>query len=335
MPNRAATSSDAIATHPPSSPISVPIAVPIPIVDFAGFRQGSEAQQQAIAQQVRQACQDVGFFYLQQSGMPPELIERLFEQSRAFFALPLQVKNQIPWPSPECNCGYIGMQTQHLDPSGAGDLMEAYNIGLLQPGAEEKWLPDQTELNQTLLEFYRVGGEVCGQIMQAFALAFGLPSNYFEPQHDRHYSTVRLLHYPPVSEAVEPGSIRAGAHSDYGTITLLFQDSVGGLEILHNGAWIAAPYAPGTVVVNTGDLMERWTNNLFRSTKHRVVVPPRPAAYRSRYSITFFYRPNIDANVTCLEPCQSPQHPALYPPTTTREHLISCLRASYQVDNQD
>ncbi|MGF1516134.1 MAG: isopenicillin N synthase family dioxygenase [Elainellaceae cyanobacterium] len=303
----------------------------IPIVDFAGFQTGSESEKHAIAQQVQQACRDVGFLYLKHHGVSPELSAQLFTRSQAFFDLPLSVKNQIPWPSPECNCGYIAMQQQHLDPRGGADLMEAYNIGLLQPGADEKWLPDQQALNETLLEFYRVGGEVCGQIMQAFALAYGLPQSYFEPQHDRHYSTVRLLHYPPVEDDVEPGTVRAGAHSDYGTITLLFQDDVGGLEILHGGEWISAPHIPGTVIVNTGDLMERWTNNQLRSTKHRVVVPPRPAAERSRYSVIYFYRPNIDAQVVCLEPCQTPEQPAIYAPTTTKAHLIDCLRASYQV----
>lgn len=309
--------------------------LPIPVVDFAGFRNGDERSKRAIAQQIHQACRDVGFLYLRHHGFATELVDRLFAQARVFFDLPLEVKNQIPWTTPECNCGYIPMQTQHLDPRGAADLMEAYNIGLLQPGADQQWLPDQTELNQTLLEFYRVGGEVCSQIMHAFALAFGLPETDFDSQHDSHYSTVRLLHYPPVEQAIEAGTMRAGAHSDYGTITLLFQDDVGGLEIWHDGFWIPAPYIPGTVIVNTGDLMERWTNNVFRSTKHRVVVPAWPAASRSRYSMTFFYRPNIDAEVACLQACQSPQHPALYAPVTTQEHLINCLRESYQVSDEE
>ncbi|MEL6381517.1 MAG: 2-oxoglutarate and iron-dependent oxygenase domain-containing protein [Cyanobacteria bacterium J06626_18] len=327
--------SDNAASSPGPAAQQAPSNLPIPVVDFAAFQQGNEATKRAIAQQVQQACQNVGFLYLKHHGIAPELVERLFRQAKAFFKLPLAIKNQIPWTTPECNCGYIPMQTQHLDPTGAADLMEAYNIGLRQPGADAKWLPEQTELNQALLEFYQAGGEVCGQVMQAFALAFDLPETHFDAQHDSHYSTVRLLHYPAVAKDIEPGTIRAGAHSDYGTITLLFQDDVGGLEIWHDGSWTPAPYIPGTVVVNTGDLMERWTNNSFRSTKHRVVVLPWPAAVRSRYSMTFFYRPNIDAEVVCLQPCHSPQQPALYPPTTTREHLISCLRNSYQLGNEE
>lgn len=305
----------------------------IPVIDFAAYQSGDRSTRQQVADQIRHACTNVGFLYLKNHGVSQSLIDRLFAESKQFFDLPTEVKNQIPWDSPECNCGYIGMQMQHLDPSDAGDLMEAYNIGLLQPRANEKWLPNQLTLNQALLEFYRVSTAVCQQIMGAFALSLGLPESFFEPTHDQHYSTVRLLHYPPAPATVIPGQIRAGAHSDYGTITLLFQDDVGGLEILHDGVWLPAPYIPGTAIVNTGDLMERWTNDAFRSTKHRVVVPPEPAARRSRYSATFFYRPNIDAEIVCLEPCCQPGHAPLYPPTTTREHLINCLQASYQVES--
>jgi len=304
----------------------------IPVIDFAQYRSPELSVRQQVAHQIRHACTHVGFLYLKHHGIPQPLIEKLFAVSKQFFDLPLEVKNQIPWDSPECNCGYIGMQTQHLDPSETGDLMEAYNIGLLQPHASEKWLTDQLTLNQTLLEFYAVGANVCHQIMRAFALSLGLPESFFESTHDQHYSTVRLLHYPSAPANGIPGQIRAGAHSDYGTITLLFQDDVGGLEILQEGNWLPAPYIPGTVIVNTGDLMERWTNNVFRSTKHRVVVPPEPEARRSRYSATFFYRPNIDADIVCLEPCCKSGQTPLYPPTTTREHLINCLKASYQVE---
>ncbi len=304
----------------------------IPVIDFTQYHSKSRSDRQQVADQIRHACTHVGFFYLKNHGVPQPLIKQLFAESKQFFDLPIEVKNKIPWDSPESNCGYIGMQTQHLDPNQTGDLMEAYNVGFLQPQANKKWLADQPVLNQTLQEFYAVGGKVCDQIMKAFALSLNLPEPFFEPTHDQHYSTVRLLHYPPAPAHVSPGQLRAGAHSDYGTITLLFQDDVGGLEILQDGVWLPAPYIPDTVIVNTGDLMERWTNNVFCSTKHRVVVPTEPMARQSRYSVTYFYRPNINAEIACLEPCCEPEQAPLYPPTTTRNHLISCLRASYQVD---
>lgn len=319
--------------HPtaPSPPQTPEIFSQIPAIDVDLFRSGDKETRQQAADAIHRACRDIGFLYLTNHGVPADLLDRLFQHSQRFFELPLSIKRSIPWTSPQCNCGYIGFQSQHLDPDAPGDRMEAYNIGILQPEAETKWLSDQLELNQTLLEFYQVGGQVCGQIMRAFALSFGLPESFFKDNHDQHYSTVRLLHYPPAEVGVETGEVRAGAHSDYGSITLLFQDDVGGLEIFHNGSWQPAPFIPGTVIVNTGDLMARWTNDIFRSTRHRVVVPPGAAAQRHRYSATFFYRPNLEAEVICLDPCQGPDRPALYPPTTTEGHLISSLRASHHV----
>ena len=101
-----------------------------------------------------------------------------------------------------------------------------------------------------------------------------MPAHYLTERHQTHGYTLRLLHYPPLSTAPKPGQIRAGAHSDYGTLTLLFQDEVGGLEVLSTqGEWMAAPAIPGAVLINTGDLTQRWSNNVFRSTKHRVALP--------------------------------------------------------------
>lgn len=295
----------------------------IPVIDFTAGREASE--------EIHRAFRDVGFLYVKNHGVDAGLLDDVFTQSRLFFAQSSERKREIEWTTPESNCGYIGPKVQHLDPTSAGDLMEAYNIGLLQPGAQSFWPPALPEFRDTLLAFYDACAAVCAQLMRAIACSFGLPERFFDAFHDAHYSTARLLHYPAATEHAA-GDVRAGAHSDYGTITLLFQDEVGGLEILRDGTWLPAVPLPGTCVVNTGDLMERWTNDVFRSTKHRVVVPSGPAAARSRYSVTFFYRPNVDAPIVCLDPCRTPERPPAHPPTTTRDHLIACLQASYPAD---
>ena len=142
--------------------------------------------------------------------------------------------------------------------------------------------------------------------------------------------TLRLLHYPPLKEDPTPGQIRAGAHSDYGTLTLLFQDNVGGLEVkTAQGDWVSAPYIPGTVLINTGDLMERWSNDVFRSTKHRVALPEGAKASRHRYSMAFFCQPNPEANIVCLPTCQRVETPPKYPPVKAGEYLLSRLQATY------
>ena len=142
---------------------------------------------------------------------------------------------------------------------------------------------------------------------------------------------MRLLHYPPLPEGYTPqdGENRAGAHTDYGSITLLFQDDAGGLEVrTRAGEWLAATPIPGTVVVNTGDLMHRWTNHVFCSTPHRVNVPPQ-AQHRDRFSIAFFCHPNKDAEIACIDTCASADNPARYAPISAGDHLLQRLNATY------
>ncbi|WNN91902.1 2OG-Fe(II) oxygenase family protein [Gloeocapsopsis dulcis] len=137
------------------------------------------------------------------------------------------------------------------------------------------------------------------------------------------------MHYPRLEQPPKPGQVRAGAHSDYGSITLLFQDQVGGLEVqTRSSEWILAPAIPNTVVVNTGDLMQRWTNHVFCSTKHRVMIPTDERITRSRYSIAFFCHPNHDAEIACLPSC-SIENPAIYPPISAGDHLLRRLQATY------
>ncbi len=157
-----------------------------------------------------------------------------------------------------------------------------------------------------------------------------MPPNYLVARHQTHGYTLRLLHYSPLGTAPKPGQIRAGAHSGYGTLTLLFQDEVGGLEVLSTqGEWIAAPAIPGAVLINTGDLTQRWSNDVFRSTKHRVSLPQGAKVSFDRYSIAFFCQPDADAEITCLPTCQSKDNPPKYPPITSGEYLLSRLLATY------
>ena len=168
------------------------------------------------------------------------------------------------------------------------------------------------------------------RVFRAFAIALSMPPSYIAGYHQNHGYTLRLLHYPPLKAGPKPGQVRAGAHSDYGSLTLLFQDNVGGLEVLSaEGKWIAAPAIPGAVLVNTGDLLQRWSNDVFRSTRHRVALPQGEDAGRDRYSIAFFCQPDADANIVCLPTCQSEGNPPKYPPVTSGDHLMSRLKATY------
>ena len=191
------------------------------------------------------------------------------------------------------------------------------------------WPEDMPEFRQTLLAFLDAAKASCDALMSAIALSLGLPKNYFVPYHDRTDSTLRLLHYPALSGTPAPGQLRAGAHTDFGGMNLLFQDDEGGLEIQSpDDSWIAAPAIPGTAIVNTGDLIARWTNGLFGSSPHRVVNPTGPAAGKDRYSFVLFHSPNPNAIISCLDPCQGPDNLPKFAPISAGEHLRARAEAS-------
>ncbi|NEQ25441.1 MAG: isopenicillin N synthase family oxygenase, partial [Microcoleus sp. SIO2G3] len=199
----------------------------IPIIDFEPFIQGNITQQQAIAQQIYQACHEIGFMYLKNLGISVTLIDKIFTQTKQFFDLPLTVKNQLAWSDEISNRGYVGLERERLAPDKPGDLKEAFNVGKEVDSAERhlddksslilnQWPTEQDNFRQIVLEFYQACTEAANQICQAFAIALHLPESFFLDRHTHHNHTLRLLHYPPLDQAPKLGQIRAGEHSDYG-----------------------------------------------------------------------------------------------------------------------
>ncbi len=312
----------------------------IPVIDFAPFVSGDADSQHAVASQIYQACHEIGFMYLKNPGIAHTLIDRAFTQTQQFFALPLTLKNQLAWSDEFSNRGYVGIERERLNPDKPGDLKEAFNVGK-EVNIDEnvdnqscvilnQWPRGQDNFRETVLEFYQACTQTANIICKAFVIALQLPESFFSDRHTQQNHTLRLLHYPALNQTPKPEQVRAGEHSDYGSFTLLFQDEVGGLEVrTAQGEWIAAPYIPDTIIVNTGDLMQRWTNHVFCSTKHRVMIPADNRVKRSRYSIAFFCHPNDDTEIACLESCKEPNRPPLYPPITAGDYLLSRLQATY------
>lgn len=319
----------------------------IPLIDFSPFLTDDPVGKVAVAQAIYRACREVGFFYLTHHGLPQGAIAAAFEQSRQFFALPLAEKRAIAWASEVSNRGYIGLERERLDETQPGDLKEAFNLGReLSPEQAAAlgldWVKNpwpvgvgqwgHDEFRPTMTAFFDTCAATAERVFRAFALALAMPEDFMASRHRTQWYTLRLLHYPPPTSAPQPGQLRAGAHSDYGTLTLLFQDEMGGLEVLTAaGDWIAAPTIPGAVLVNTGDLTERWSNGVFRSTKHRVGLPQGEpgSVLNHRYSIAFFCEPDPEAVITCLPTCQGPDNPPQYPPITAGDYLMSRLQATY------
>lgn len=315
--------------------------IKIPVIDFEPFMSDDAIARQEVSRQIYQACHNIGFMYLKNLGILPSLVEQTFSKTKQFFELPLTVKNQLAWSDEFSNRGYVAVERERLDQDKPGDLKEAFNLGKevnLHDFTEQersslilnKWPTNQDTFRKTVTEFYQACVAAAEKVCRAFALALSLPESFFADHHNQQNYTLRLLHYPPITQPPKLQQVRAGEHSDYGSFTLLFQDEVGGLEVCTAaGEWIAAPCIPGTVVVNTGDLMQRWTNHVFCSTKHRVRIPEDERVKKSRYSIAFFCTPNNAAEIACLESCQSPEHPPLYPRISAGDYLLSRLQATY------
>jgi isopenicillin N synthase-like dioxygenase len=293
--------------------------VTISIIDLTAFSNGDTVTRQNIIKQIYQSCHEIGFMYLQNSGISKDLIKQVFSYSKSFFNLPLEVKQKQAWSDEFNNTGYVGLERERLDPNKPGDLKEAFNVNKQAA----------IGIDTSILAFYDSCTELANTVLQAYALALELPEDFFITRHNQQNHTLRLLHYPSLQTPPKSGQVRAGEHSDYGSITLLFQDDVGGLEVqTASGNWIAAPAIPDTVVVNTGDLMQRWTNDIFCSTKHRVMIPSDNKVNESRYSMAFFCHPNDDTEIACLESCQKKQSP-IYLPILAGEYLLSRLQATY------
>jgi isopenicillin N synthase-like dioxygenase len=290
----------------------------LPVVDLDALDDASAARA------VRAALTGAGFLYVRGHGIDARLLERTFGAAREFFALSTEEKVRFAYTDAESNFGYQGVEGESLDPAGAPDLKEAFTMrGVVAHGAPS-W-PSES-FRTTVLDYHGSALRVGARLLERIAASLELPTTYFVERHQGENVTLRLLHYP-ANLSPRPSQRGAGAHTDYGSITLLFQDEVGGLELRDaNGEWRAAPFVPGAVLVNAGDLMERWTNGLFRSTLHRV-EPIR--GERDRYSVVLFVDPDSDVLVECLPSCRSASRPPRFAPITAQEHVLGKLAKSH------
>ncbi len=310
----------------------------IPVIDIKSLYGSDKAAIENTAALIGEACRGIGFFYIKGHALSLADIEALFSTSHDFFALPEAVKKQVEISPKTGNRGYVPMRGEALDPSKPADLKEAFNIGLelatddpeLLAGARFRALnlwPEQPGFRRAMLGYFDTALDIGRRLHIAFAADLGLKTDHFEDKLDRPLATLRLLHYPPQPDAVEDGQMGAGAHTDYGCVTLLLTDEVGGLEVrTRSGDWVKAPYIPGAFVCNIGDCLMRWTNDTYMSTPHRVVSP----AGRERYSIAFFLDPNPEAIIECLPNCSGPENPARYAPIRGDDYLESRLNPTYK-----
>ncbi len=313
----------------------------IPVIDIAALLHGSLAERHEVAAQIGSACKDIGFFAIVNHDVPAALVERTFAMCAEFFALPTEVKSEIHIEQSPCHRGWFSVGGENLDPAKqtyAGDFKEGIKLGQdLPPNhrfvrdgialqGPNQWPSDPAAFTPTLREYMGVMSNLARRVVSAFALVLDLPEDHFEQYFTTPMATAGPLHYPAHHGVITEEQLGAGAHTDYGAVTLLAQDDIGGLQVRNvDGQWLNVPPLPDAFVVNVGDMMARWTNDLFTSTVHRVIN----TSGRERYSIPFFFDPNYDADITALPSCVSADRPARYAPTTGLGHLLERINATF------
>ena len=291
---------------------------------------------ETIADDLGRSFREYGFAVIRDHGIPQELIDRAEALAKEFFALPDEVKRAYHIPGGGGARGYTPFGTEKAKDAKVHDLKEFWHVGrelpeghpLAEVMAANVWPSEVAGFRETFGELYDAFEQAGGRVLEGIALHLGLDRGFFAPTVEDGNSVMRLLRYPPLEGAEAEGAIRAAAHGDINTITLLLGAEEAGLELLTaQGDWKAVAPPEGALVVNVGDMLDRLTNGRLRSTTHRVVNPRGDAAYRARYSMPFFlhFRPDymIETLPSCIDPAHPDDHPA---PISSHDFLMQRLR---------
>jgi len=311
----------------------------LPVIDIGGLSSGRPADRAAVARELRAACLDKGFFYIRNHAIPESLVQAVFAEAARFFALPADEKRALDKARSRANRGYEPLEGQTLEAGAPPDLKEGFYVGPEHAADDPRvvagkfnhgpnqWPVQPPRFRPTMEAYFKEMLALGRRLMGGLALSLDLPEDHFAAFCTEPMGTLRLLHYPPQPVAADPAQKGAGAHTDFGGLTLLRQDDVGGLQVWDHASsgWIHADPLPATYVVNLGDMIARWTNDRYRSTLHRVIN----ASGRERYSVPFFYVGNYDYRVECIPTCLAPGERPKYPPVTVEAHLREMYGRTY------
>ena len=317
----------------------------VPLVDLT-------APADRVVAAIDAACRDVGFFAVTGHGVPDGLADAAWDAAREFFDLPRDEKMEVAFPSPGYPYGYSPVAYETLAASlgdgGLPDLKESLAVGpdclgppppSTDPGeawirSASRWPRRPAGLRDAWSSYFVEMSALAARLLGLMARALALADDHFAPLIDRHTSAMRALRYPALAEPPPPGQPRAGAHTDYGTLTILRTDSVSGLQIRSpDRSWSPVPSVPGGFVVNLGDSMAQWTNDHWRSTLHRVVVDlDEHGAAPERQSFAFFHMANWDARIECLPSCREPGRPPRHEPVLAGPWLMRKFQRSVDVE---
>lgn len=302
----------------------------IPIIDVAALIDDSDPMK--VADEIGYVCENIGFLYIKNHGVDKQLIKDAYAQAEAFFNLPLQQKQQLNIiNSGQTLRGYIPMYGENVDPENTRDFKECFDFGLNETTVSPFFGPNQmpespANFKETFERYHAAMMTLSRKLISAIALSLGLPADYFHKLQQKPITIQRLLHYPPQEGNITLEEIGIGAHTDYGFLTILSQDSVGGLQVQNrDGEWVSAPPVEDTFIVNIGDLVQTFTNDRYTSTVHRVIN----TSGKKRYSVPFFIDLDFDAEVSVVPTCQDANNPAKYEAYTCGQHKYKRFVDSY------
>ena len=305
--------------------------------DLAGFEKATGIERRARAAEIDSICATSGFVVLRGHGVPDHVIKDVWAAAQQFFAQTPEIKQQVAAPYAGYPYGYLGPNKEALAKSKGEDtppdLKESFNggpltvpVGVTDADAhafcyQPTLWPDLPDFRPAWEAYYAAMEDLAGRIMRGFAEALSLPTDYFDDYIGNPISALRALNYPPTIGQPLDKQQRAGAHTDYGSLTILLpQTGSRGLQVQSpDGNWIDVPAEEGAFVINIGDLMARWTADRWVSTLHRVVaIPDQPG----RQSLAFFHQPDWDAVISPLDGSKA------YPPVKSGPYLMEKFKAT-------
>lgn len=312
----------------------------IPLIDLSDALASGDTGSHHVAQQLRTAAMATGFFYIQNHGIGADMLARQFELTRAMMGLPLATRQALSASNSKTMRGFMALGAQTLDETANADLNECFYCGMAYPADHpyvlagyqtyggNQWPAELPHAAAQCEAYIQALLALSRRLMQLVALSLDLPEAYFDATSQSPMVTLRMLRYPPHPPGADERTFGAGAHTDWGALTLLAQDGHGGLEVaLPDGSWLAAPPLPGAFIVNLGDMMPRWTNGLYRSSLHRVRNTLSNGA--ARYSIPFFYEPDYMARIEAVPGTLAAGEKPLFEPCTAGEHLKQMYQKTY------
>ncbi|MFF0386227.1 isopenicillin N synthase family dioxygenase [Streptomyces sp. NPDC004286] len=325
----------------------------VPVIDLASARTG-EAADRRLAAVIDEVCRTSGFLVIVGHGVADDTIAEMYRATREFFALPAAVKNGLlADPADPLMRGFgrkgslaaSNADAEVQQERALPDVSETFTVNRLgEPDGGQalpadadpalttpnQW-PELPGFTEAYRRYYAAMEVLAGDIMRLFALALGLPEDWFQDKIERHMTNLTANYYPAQPEPPAPGQLRKGVHSDWGSLTILYQDrGAGGLQVLDKAdRWLDVPYIENSFVVNIGDLMAIWTNNRWVSTVHRVVNPPRELAAQERYSVPFFHQPAYDAVIECIPTCADLDNPARHASVRSGDYIVGKFSRAY------